>query len=229
MTVEEAASSNAEWCDVFCGAHGVVGRFDETAWSSAERTPPLYPDAVTLVPGCSVESLLARVDAGPGCSIKDSFADLELSAHGFEVLLEAEWLRQDRARGYAQGWSAIANASELERWEGAWGASPVGGPFFRAQLLGEPGVRILVRSDGQRVLAGAVANRSRGVIGLTNVFDVEGDLEDAWSGAAGAARAIWGALPIVGYDRGRSLDAAHRAGFETIGPLAVWTRVSSAG
>jgi hypothetical protein len=49
--VRIAARNNAGWCDAFCRTRGVVGHFGEDAWSSAERTPPLYPDAVTLVPG----------------------------------------------------------------------------------------------------------------------------------------------------------------------------------
>ncbi len=224
VSVAEAALNNAEWCDAFCRAHGVVGCFDEAAWSSAERTPPLYPDAVTLASGCSGESLVSRVDASAGCSIKDSFAELDLSAYGFEVLFAAEWLCQAQARASdaSQGWSVIADESQLRRWETAWGESPVPRPFFRNELLGEARVRILARSEGELLRAGAVANRSRGAIGLTNVFDLERDFEAAWSGAASAAQAVWGGIPVVGYDRGESLDAAHRAGFETIGNLAVW-------
>ena len=226
VSVVEAALNNAEWCDAFCRSHGVVGRFDETAWSSAERTPPYYPDAVTLAPGCSVESLVSRVDASDGCSIKDSFTDLALSAYGFEVLFTAEWLCQDRGRpgDGSTGWSVVVDPADVERWEAAWGEPPIPPPFFRGELLGDAQIRMLVRSDGRRVRAGAMANRSRSVIGLSNVFDVEGDIESAWSGAASAARAEWGGMPVVGYEDGESLAAAHRAGFETIGVLAIWIR-----
>ena len=222
--VEAAALNNAEWCHVFCGTHGIAGYFDEMAWTSAKRTPPYYPDAVTLARGCSVESLLSRVDGSAGCSIKDSFADLDLSADGFEVLLAAEWLSQDRYRagGTSKGWSVVVDRSTLERWEAAWGESPITRPFFRSELLGDARVRILVRADGRGLRAGAIANRSRGVIGLTNVFDVERDLESAWSGAANAARAEWGGMPVVGYEAGEALDAAYLAGFERVGSLAVW-------
>jgi hypothetical protein len=224
VPVQEAALNNAEWCDAFCRTHGIAGRFDAAAWSSAERTPPFYPDAVTLVSGCSAESLVSRVDASRGCSIKDSFADLDLSPSGFEVLFTAEWLCQDETRGRrpSKGWLAVAGAEELERWEAAWGEAPLPRPFFRRELLADTRIKILARSDGRRLRAGAIANRSRSVIGLTNVFDVEGDLESVWSDGASAAQAVWGRMPVVGYDAGESLDAAHRAGFETIGSLAVW-------
>jgi hypothetical protein len=129
---------------------------------------------------------------------------------------------QARASDASRGWSAIADRNELRRWETAWGVSPVPRPFFRSELLGDARVRILARSEGALLRAGAVANRSRGVIGLTNVFDLEGDFEAAWSGAASAAQTVWGRIPVVRYDRGESLEAAHRAGFETTGSLAVW-------
>src|SRR5919199_2699420 len=80
--VRVAARNNAEWCDAFCRTHGIAGRFDDDAWWSAVRTPPFYPDAVTLMPGADAGRILARVDGGPGCSIKDSFSDLDLSGEG---------------------------------------------------------------------------------------------------------------------------------------------------
>jgi hypothetical protein len=72
--VRVAARNNAEWCDAFCRTHGIAGRFERTLGASAERTPPFDPDAVTLLPGSDAESVLSRVDASAGCSIKDRFA-----------------------------------------------------------------------------------------------------------------------------------------------------------
>lgn len=228
VEVQEAALNNAEWCDVFCRTHGVAGRFAADAWSSAERTPSFYPDAVTLVTGCSAEGLLSRVDASPGCSIKDSFDDLDLSASGFDVLFTAEWFCQGRARRrrMPKGWSAVVDVEELERWEAAWSESPQQRPLFRRELLADARITILARSDGRRLRAGAIANRSQSVIGLTNVFDIDGDLESAWRDGASAAQTAWGPMPVVSYDASESLDAAHRAGFETIGNLTVWVNRS---
>jgi len=74
-----AAANNAEWCDLICRTHGAQTRFDENAWTSRTRTPPGYPDAVTLVPDLAVPDLLTRVDTSVGCSIKDSFTSLDLA------------------------------------------------------------------------------------------------------------------------------------------------------
>src|SRR5690349_13349736 len=87
-----AALNNAQWCDLICRSHGARTRFDDVAWTSSTRTPPYYPDAVTLIPDLSVPDLLARIDSSAGCSIKDSFASLNLTEHGFRLLFEAQWI-----------------------------------------------------------------------------------------------------------------------------------------
>jgi hypothetical protein len=42
------------------------------------RTPPYYPDAVTLLPDVSIEQVLSGIDTSEGCSVKDSFASGQL-------------------------------------------------------------------------------------------------------------------------------------------------------
>jgi hypothetical protein len=76
--VSVAAQNNAEWCDSFCRTHGVVGRFHTDSWFSPVRTPPYYPDAVTLLPDVSIERVLSGIDTSEGCSVKDSFASGQL-------------------------------------------------------------------------------------------------------------------------------------------------------
>jgi hypothetical protein len=220
--VRIAARNNAEWCDAFCRTHGIAGLFEEDAWWSAERTPPFYPDAVTLVPGVDAERILARIYARAGCSIKDSFGDLDLTPYGFEVLFRAEWLRLETARRLAPAWSAIQSAPELAKWEAAWGQVPEAPPFFRPALLADESITVLGRYEGERIVAGAVANRSATAIGLSNVFADGDDLESVYLGAASVAQKRWGTMPVVGYESGAALEAARRAGFVGIGELTVW-------
>lgn len=59
--VRAAARNNAEWCAAMCRAHGVAGEFGADAWAAAVRTPPYYPDAVTLEPATGREALVARI------------------------------------------------------------------------------------------------------------------------------------------------------------------------
>jgi hypothetical protein len=81
---------------------------------------------------------------------------------------------------------------------------------------------VLAGYDGDRIVAGAIANRSVNVIGLSNVFGAAGELDSAWAAGAAAAATLWGDLLTVGYDSGDALHAAHNAGFESIGELVVW-------
>ena len=223
--VEAAARNNAEWCDAFCRAHGVVGRFDATFWASSVRTPPLYPDAVTLAAEVDTELLLARVDTSEGCGVKDSFASLPLDTAGFRPLFQAEWIAREPAPetpSWAPSWSAVTTDDGLGEWESSWGDAPHGSGFFSPALLQDESIAVLARYDGDRITAGAVANRSAGVIGLSNVFDATGDLESAWRAGTTAATLLWPSLPVVGYDSGESLEAARRAGFAPVGELVVW-------
>ncbi|MEY2418033.1 MAG: double-stranded uracil-DNA glycosylase [Actinomycetota bacterium] len=87
-----AARGNARWCS---SQGGVRGRWTDTFWYAPRRTNEFYPDAVTLHPYADEDDMLARIDASPGASIKDSFVTLDLSPHGFKVLLEGHWYRGD--------------------------------------------------------------------------------------------------------------------------------------
>lgn len=95
---QAAVAGNARWCDLIARSHGLRTRSDQAAWTCQSRTPPFYPDAVTLVPHLAVPGLLARIDASPGCSVKDSFGDLDLGPHGFHVLFEADWIARPADR-----------------------------------------------------------------------------------------------------------------------------------
>ena len=181
----------------------------------------LYPDAVTLDPMVDAGQLLSRIDTGRGCSIKDSFATLDLAAYGFRRLVEAEWVVVDRASA-ADHWSTVETPVHLAEWSSAW-SDRTGADFFRPALLLMPGIAVLARYHGGRVTAGAVSNRSPTAIGVSNVFDVQDDLAAAWRGAAGAASARWGSTRVVGWASGTELEAARQAGFRTAGPLVVWT------
>ncbi|MFJ1762014.1 hypothetical protein ACIOD2_16945 [Amycolatopsis sp. NPDC088138] len=88
MVVCEAVAENASWCALVSGG----GRFGPRAWTSRRRTPGYYPDAVTLDPRATAADILPFVDDSPGCSVKDSFATLDLSGEGFAVLFDATWI-----------------------------------------------------------------------------------------------------------------------------------------
>lgn len=217
--MSEAAANNAAWCASMCRAHDIETSNDGRVWRGPVRTPLYYPDAVTLVPGLDAAEVIAGIDVSPGCSVKDSFADLDLSAHGFEVLFEAEWIGRPADAPLPGGDSLEWRATtDVTAWESAWSGGEAPG-LFTPRLLDDPSVLIVEgRDHGDAVTAGAVLNRSGDVAGVSNVFG------DGFAGAVRAAADLLGPAPLVGYESGEDLDAALRVGFRSLGPLRVWLR-----
>ncbi len=224
-----AALDNARWCDTVCRSHGVVGDTDEQAWTSPLRTPPYYPDVVTLSPDAEEYALLARVDASDGCSVKDSFAALDLSMEDFARLVEGEWLWHDSpaARtGDDRRWHRVTTPDAMHAWVTAWAPDPEDHRILLPSLLEQPGVVVLAGTDGDHddVLAGAIVTVGESVAGLGNFFSRDGDEARTWLAAVAAAREVVGGIPLVGWEAGASLAAAEAAGCERLGPLTVWMR-----
>jgi hypothetical protein len=197
-----AARNNAIWCSIVCGTHGVEGTFTPEAWVCASRTPDGYPDAVTLRRGVAVDALLARIDRSTGCSIKDSFADLDLTSD--------------------ERWRIVRDPEALREWELAWREGESGPRIFRPSLLHRDDVVILAIPVAGGSIATAILNRSPGVVGLSNVVIGAADPVDVLTVAVDAAARLFPGFDVVGYEQGSLLDAAISAGFEVIGDLRVW-------
>ncbi len=225
--VRAAARNNAEWCAAMCRSHGLTGAFGAQSWSAPSRTPLYYPDAVTLVPDTDPAELTARIDTGaPGASVKDSFADLDLTGDGFRVLFEARWIhRPAGAPAPASGlrWDVAGDPDALREWAHAWDGGNGDAHLFRPALLDDPSTRVIAgRADDGRVVAGAVASLGGGVVGVSNVFARDGGADAAWPVVLEAVNGLFPALPVVGYEHGDALAAAVRHGFGPVGPLRVW-------
>ena len=226
-----AARNNADWCATVCRTHGIPERFRDAAWTSDRRTPPYYPDAVTLRPDAMPEDVLPWIDtASPGCSVKDSFATLDLSGAGFTELFTARWIH--RAAGTVPGRPAVPveSAADLAAWQAVWHGAGDPPDVFRTALLADPSVLVLavpagIGPAGIGPAGGAVLNRSASVVGLSNVFAADGvDPTTIWTAALVAAARFAPALPVVGYERGRDLETALSVGFVAAGDLRVWMR-----
>ncbi|MET0423371.1 MAG: hypothetical protein ABW046_05825 [Actinoplanes sp.] len=138
-----AVRENAEWCDLYCRAHRLPVSSDAKLWHTARRSPPYYPDAVTLDPATTEADVLGPIDSGPGCSVKDSFATLDLTPYGFRVLFEATWIHRPAGPpGTGETWRRTA-ASDM--------------PDDRS-------VTVFAGAEGR-----VVAHRSGDVIGLSNL------------------------------------------------------------
>jgi hypothetical protein len=231
-----AAYNNALWCDAVCRAHDHPGEFHEALWFTRLGAPRFYPDAVTIG---DVEAAPAQTEAIAALvgstrqrewSVKDSFQSLDLKSLGFEPLFDAEWIAlsgplPDVARTEYRS-SIVTSTVGLIAWEQCWAgeevnATAVSRPrVFMPGLLADTNVVFvsIKRDDG--IVGGGILNQGADVVGLSNLFGFPIDV--VWRSLVATAGEIFPGLPLVGYERGDDLAAAHQAGFETVGPLRVW-------
>jgi hypothetical protein len=182
---------------------------------------------VTLQPEANAETILARVDAASGCTIKDSFSSLDLSRLGFRVLFDAEWISRPARKPRTPAtrtsrWVRVATLPALAQWEDAWGADGGAPGLFRPDLLADESIVILGHVKADRIVAGAIANLADDVVGVSNVFTTTAQEGDPWASCVEAIAAHFPGRAIVGYESGPTLVAAHRCGFRSVGPLRVW-------
>lgn len=243
--VQQAAYNNAVWCDTVCRAHGWPGEFLEEIWVQRHGSLPYYPNAVTtnahdLTAQHHLIQHLAETRLPEGCGVKDSFCTLDLTPQGFQVLFEATWLYRPATRTppVAQSqdvrWRHVQAATELMAWERAWRGAPdeeAGEEperLFLPALLADDQVVFLAAYQAERIIAGAILNRTGAVVGLSNLFIPDGDAAPWWASGVAASQAFFPDLPLVGYERGQDLVYAQQCGFEALGPLRVWVKTSDA-
>ena len=91
-------------------------------------------------------------------------------------------------------------------------------------MLTNPEIVFIAAYQDQSLVAGAIANRTTDVVGLSNVFAPSDDPLPFWGGCVAMAQEYFPGAPVVGYERGPELTVAQEVGFETLQPLKVWIR-----
>jgi hypothetical protein len=240
--IAQAVRNNARWCDTIGRLHGRPGEFRAELWLNRAALPRFYPNAVTLTGAqaaaaqrSAIQELIAA-DVPGAWGVKDSFCALDLAAAGFRLLFEAGWLwraatlpRPDSAIAGLE-WSVIRDADALAEWETAWSGAPDNDApssqprIFLPTLLADESIAVIAARQRDQIVAGAIANRTDAVVGISNVFTPEHDDQRCWTGCIAVALETFGDRPLVGYERGRALATARALGFEELGPLRVWLR-----
>jgi len=167
------------------------------------------------------ERLISQLPSGR-CSIKDSFADLDLTPYGFQPLFEATWISRVAPvrAGPGNGWAIVSEPEEVDSWLQACGL----GDVLTVAFARDPSVRVAQFKPAGRVLAGGVLNGTGSVVGLSNVFSLDGSL-NPWEELTALCSEVFPGRPIVGYERADDLKAAIMSGFEPVGALIVWQQV----
>jgi hypothetical protein len=242
IRLELAVVNNACWVQSVFEAHALDSTVDQRVWFSCATAPPFHPNLVVIAPDTTrhdIEARIAEIAKSPrpaGWSIKDSHARLDLGPLGFTELFAAEWIAHKPAPDRSDWptaplvWSRVRTAAELAEWESAWSGdarNPITTGIrrqFPERLLARPEHAFFAGRLNGRLVAGGIANRSPGAVGLSNLFAPDGFEEETWAALLPRIAAAFPDTPVVGYERGRDLALALWVGFEPIGPLRVWSR-----
>ena len=185
--------------------------------------PPFYPNLVTLREGINSEQVLEYVEILPDqCGLKDSFADLDLTAYGFRIGFEAHWYGLSgkvRSQSGTEFVREVSSVGDLAAWVSAWGETPDGESIFRNDLL-QPKVRFLFRQKDGEIDSGLITNLCGDVVGISNAFGQP----DGIAQCIGAVSKSRNGLPLVGYGSQEELNALTNLGFLGLGELRVWLR-----
>jgi len=186
-------------------------------WVNAEPVPRFYPNVVTLTTGKAdiaeqrqTVRILQKSNLPGRWAVKDSFKTLDIARLGFEVLLEANWIRKAEPK-------AATMVSGL-----SWERAKPGGDAFPASLFSDENFAKFSGRRGGVVVAGGTLYRADGVVGISNVVANADEEPAVWRDLSVLAAATFPGLPLVGYESGDELRAARKAGFEIGDPLRVW-------
>ncbi len=237
--IYQAIRNNAVWCDKVCAAQGSHGEFQDGFWVSHDKTPPFFPNFITLDKDKTTEQRVCiqeLLNTGVGeLGIKDSFSNLELGNLGFQILFDAEWIYLPRftpIRSTGKGiskWNTITDEYELRKWEQAWRGMPKEKisdteAIFQPKLLLDNQLVFVAAYEQGQIVAGAVGLETDQVVGVSNVF-ISDDTGIGYRGRCiSQLRTIYPDKVLVGYENGQELENMLKIGFERIGALRVWVR-----
>jgi hypothetical protein len=233
-----AIENNVEWCERVCWVNGLSPQRTATAWTSAVRTPKLYPDAISLSGDTTADEILEVLDLSEGCSVKDSFATLDLHTYGFSILFQGTWVEYSAtnlgdgnvntlpAQGGVKSepiWETVTTPANLAEWVTAWRQSN-DSDALHPNLLNDPTIDFIWVRSSVQVIGGAVVNRSKNAVGLSNFFSRSTDAMNIWRSCVTHVCAHNSDMTVVGYVTKPFVLLAGDAHFSTLGPLRIWTK-----
>jgi len=204
-----------------------VGRFLVHTWVNAEPVPRFYPNVVSLTTGAAdideqrqIVEMLLKSNLPGRWAVKDSFRTLDIARLGFDVLFEANWIRllpsKPEVIGFPRSGALVSGLS--------WERTKPGGEAFPAALFSDENFAMFSGSRNGAIVAGGTLYNSDGVVGISNVTADVDEAPAVWRDLAILAASTFPEMPLVGYESGDELKAAHKAGFELGDPLRIWVK-----
>ena len=214
-----AVDASVGWYEDICALHGTASLLRDGLWSAVGPPPPLHSGVVVVEPTVTAEQVLERRHTTDG-GVKDSFANVDLGAHGQSLLFSASWFHRPAHPSVSTppaGWTAVRTPERLAAWTAHHDTTDV----LLPGLLRSAHIVVLEQQvDGEGV-AGAVARLGSGVVDVSNVHASPGHDVD-WGELAAVVAQVFPQRPLVGYERGPDLEAAIAGGCVVTGELRVW-------
>ncbi len=165
-----AIGASRAWYELTYGLQGKRFRTTDDLWIAADPPPPWHSAALTLRRGLTAERVAETLGRDFAASVADSYADLDLSDHGFVILFEATWIHAPAPRSGASrpphGWSVIDSPAALTDWNERHDYHGV----LTEQILGRPDLQVLARTHDGVLTGGAVLHRTGEVVAVSNVW-----------------------------------------------------------
>lgn len=232
--VRFAIADNVAWCTLISSELNdtrSMPRFGGVMFQ--RRVPAYFPNYISTDRDeaarkqCALADELRSLGLPSGFGIKDSYANLDLSDQGFRCAIEGQWIVSDSKKladsqippDVSVLWPRERHGVEV--WIRSSGITAIDVDRFLGSPRAVRAVAFIALLKAERIQAGAIINTSERVLGISNVFSLDPDL-DVWPLLAAAIRRRLGDALLVGWEAGEALEAARAAGFETIHPMRVW-------
>lgn len=210
---QAAIQNNFDWCRLICELHGCTVTETPDCWKATGDVPALYPELMIRTPR-------QHLTLDTASSIKDCTASYDFSKDGLTHLFTAEWIARqpiyDR-RALPPDWTVVTNVQLAEQ-------------FFKLvdvhdlprDLFNRKEVRLFFSDQQQAAFIAFSNGQTTGLSHLTSDYLDE----RLWDDVIRLSSAHFPGQRIVGYEYGDQLITALEAGFDDIGPLAVWKRMT---
>ena len=196
-------------------------------WVNAQPVPRFYPNLVTLTTGApdideqrQVVQMLVASNLPGRWAVKDSFRTLDIARLGFEMLLEAKWIRKAEPQTVPRSWRSAGATTMVSGL--FWERAKAGVGAFPVALFSDDNFAMFSGRRNGAVVAGGTFYRADGVVGLSNVVADAEEAPALWRDLTILAASTFPGLPLIGYESGDELKAARKAGFEIGDPLRIW-------